>query len=686
MRSIFNLLGPLANPARAPRQLLGVYASALVPVVAETLARLGTERALVVHGLEGLDEISPSGPTRAAWVEAGQVREVVLQPEDGGLKPVPRGALQGGDPGGQRAAPPRSARGTRRPAAGRGAPERGRRALGRGRGGHAGRGRAPGRGEHRLRGRAHPAGAPGRPDPGGRGGVTPGSTDGRVWRPPRGALAELVAGALEDCARRRRERPTLLAEVASRPRRTPRFEAALRSGRGFPLICEVKRASPSAGDIRAVDAPAQARAYVDGGARCVSVLTEERRFGGRLEDLRAVRSAVDVPLLRKDFVVEPHMLAEAVDAGADAVLLIAGAVEPGRLAELWAGARDLGLDVLLEVVQPFELSAPDALGATLVGVNARDLESLEVEDGRFQRLAPSLRCPGRLLVAESGIRSAEDVRRLAAEGADAALVGESVMRSLGPGGRGARAGGGTAVRTRVKVCGITRARRRARLRGRGRGRAGVQLLAREQAPRHARAGGRDRPCPPSRRVCGWACSSGHRPPRSAPPSPRSAWARCSCTATRTRPRTRTRARRSGRSSASHPCCPRQSRRGPRRCCWTRRCRGSAARAGPSTGRSVARRVDAGRALLVAGGLTPANVARGGRGRAAVRAWTWRAGWRRAPASRISSAVRAFMRRRARRTVGATDMSMETVHRALRALRRPLRPRDADPGADELEAA
>src|SRR5499426_1358423 len=98
VRSVFNLLGPLANPARAPRQLLGVYAASLGPVVAETLARLGTERALVVHGLEGLDEVSPSGPTRAAWVEAGQVREVVLQPEDGGLNPVPRGALQGGSP------------------------------------------------------------------------------------------------------------------------------------------------------------------------------------------------------------------------------------------------------------------------------------------------------------------------------------------------------------------------------------------------------------------------------------------------------------------------------------------------------------------------------------------------------------------------------------------------------------
>jgi len=98
VRSVFNLLGPLANPARATRQLLGVYAASLVPVVAETLVRLGTERALVVHGLEGLDEISPSGPTRAAWVENGRVREVVLRPEDGGLKPVAGGDLRGGTP------------------------------------------------------------------------------------------------------------------------------------------------------------------------------------------------------------------------------------------------------------------------------------------------------------------------------------------------------------------------------------------------------------------------------------------------------------------------------------------------------------------------------------------------------------------------------------------------------------
>jgi anthranilate phosphoribosyltransferase len=98
IRSIFNLLGPLANPAGTPRQLLGVYSEHLVPVVAQTLAQLGSERSLVVHGLDGLDEVSPCGPTRAAWVEAGHVREVVLEPEDGGLRPVPRAALRGGDP------------------------------------------------------------------------------------------------------------------------------------------------------------------------------------------------------------------------------------------------------------------------------------------------------------------------------------------------------------------------------------------------------------------------------------------------------------------------------------------------------------------------------------------------------------------------------------------------------------
>jgi len=254
-----------------------------------------------------------------------------------------------------------------------------------------------------------------------------------TWRAPRGVLAELVASAREECQRRRRARPGVPAEAARLPTRGLRFRKALLGGSNFPLICEVKRASPSAGHIAdGVDAPALARAYVRGGARCVSVLTEGPRFGGSLEDLAQVRAAVDVPLLRKDFVVDPYMVEEAALAGADAVLLIAGAVEPPRLADLAASAHALGLDVLLEVVSLEETEAAAALDASLVGINARDLETLQVDPGRFARLAPALRASGRTLVAESGIRSAADLTALAQHGATAALVGESLMRAEDP--------------------------------------------------------------------------------------------------------------------------------------------------------------------------------------------------------------------------------------------------------------
>lgn len=253
------------------------------------------------------------------------------------------------------------------------------------------------------------------------------------WRPPQGVLAELVAAAREDCAARKRARPELVNEVLRHPRRARGFAAALADrSRGFPLICEVKRASPSAGAIRTVDAPAQARSYAEGGARCISVLTETRRFGGSLEDLAQVRAAVEVPLLRKDFVIDPFMIFEAAAAGADAVLLIVGAQEPSALAELHGCARELGLDALVEVVQPFELEFLDRAPSPLVGVNARDLETLEVDPDRFGRLAPALLQAGRTLVAESGIRQPSDIVRLASQGAGAALVGESLMRAPDP--------------------------------------------------------------------------------------------------------------------------------------------------------------------------------------------------------------------------------------------------------------
>jgi indole-3-glycerol phosphate synthase len=255
-----------------------------------------------------------------------------------------------------------------------------------------------------------------------------------TWRPPSGVLAELVAAAREDCAARRRERPSLLNEISRRPAAEGGFLRALRERRsGFPLICEVKRASPSAGAIRAdADATAQARVYEAAGATCVSVLTEGRRFGGSLADLRAARAAVDLPLLRKDFVVDPYMIAEAAEAGASAVLLIAGALEPQALKELAHCARELGLDALVEVIHPHELDSLALFDPPLVGVNARDLETLQMDAERFGRLAPRLAAPGRVLVAESGVRTPSGIARVAACGAGAALVGEALMRAQNP--------------------------------------------------------------------------------------------------------------------------------------------------------------------------------------------------------------------------------------------------------------
>lgn len=255
-----------------------------------------------------------------------------------------------------------------------------------------------------------------------------------TWRPPSGVLAELVAAAREDCAARRRQRPSLENEVLRRPGAEGGFLRALRERRsGFPLICEVKRASPSAGAIRAdADAPAQARVYESAGATCISVLTEGRRFGGSLADLRAARAAVALPLLRKDFVVEPYMIAEAAEAGANAVLLIAGALEPQALKDLALCAKDFGLDALVEVVHPHELDSLALFDPPLVGVNARDLESLQMDPARFGRLAPKLAAPGRILVAESGVRTPPDIAAVAAFGAGAALVGEALMRASNP--------------------------------------------------------------------------------------------------------------------------------------------------------------------------------------------------------------------------------------------------------------
>ncbi len=200
------------------------------------------------------------------------------------------------------------------------------------------------------------------------------------------------------------------------------------------MIAEVKRRSPSKGDIRIdLDPAALATAYAAGGASAVSVLTEPRHFAGSPDDLLAVRSAVDLPVLRKDFVTTPYQVWEARAWGADAVLLIVAALgncQPA-LRDLLDEATRAGLDALVEVHTVAEAEVAAAAGASLVGVNARDLATLEVDPGRFAEVRQALPA-GTVLVAESGIRDRADVEAATAAGADAVLVGETLVRAHDP--------------------------------------------------------------------------------------------------------------------------------------------------------------------------------------------------------------------------------------------------------------
>jgi indole-3-glycerol phosphate synthase len=198
------------------------------------------------------------------------------------------------------------------------------------------------------------------------------------------------------------------------------------------VIAEVKRSSPSKGQLAEIPDPALlAVEYAAGGARCVSVLTEGRRFGGSLDDLSAVRAAIDIPLLRKDFVVSSYQVHEARAFGADLVLLIVAALEQNVLMGLLERVESLGMTALVEVHTEEEADRALAAGARVVGVNARDLRTLEVDRSVFERIAPGL--PNHVLkVAESGVRGPHDLIRYAAAGADAVLVGEGLVTQKSP--------------------------------------------------------------------------------------------------------------------------------------------------------------------------------------------------------------------------------------------------------------
>ncbi len=245
-------------------------------------------------------------------------------------------------------------------------------------------------------------------------------------------LDEIIDGVRADLADR--EAATPLDQVKDAARRAPEAVDPMPSFRasGVSVIAEVKRASPSKGELASIADPAAlAKDYEAGGAATISVLTEHRRFGGSLADLRAVRAAVDIPVLRKDFIVTSYQLWEARAAGADLALLIVAALDQNQLECLVDRATSIGLTTLVEVHDEEEVERALEAGATLIGVNARNLKTLEVDRDTFSRIAP--RIPDDVVrVAESGVRGPHDVFEYAKQGANVVLVGETLVKGRDP--------------------------------------------------------------------------------------------------------------------------------------------------------------------------------------------------------------------------------------------------------------
>jgi len=245
-------------------------------------------------------------------------------------------------------------------------------------------------------------------------------------------LDDILVDVRADLVARQRAVPLEQLKDAAGKVASPREVIGVLRGQGVAVIAEVKRASPSKGALAAIADPAALAAdYEAGGAAVISVLTEGRRFGGCIEDLAAVRDAVQVPILRKDFVVSSYQLWEARAYGADLVLLIVAAMEQNALVSLVERARSIGLVPVVEVHSEAELGRAVSAGAQVIGVNARNLATLAVDRSIFARLAPQI--PDEVIkIAESGVRGPHDLLAYAAAGADAVLVGESLVIGKDP--------------------------------------------------------------------------------------------------------------------------------------------------------------------------------------------------------------------------------------------------------------
>jgi indole-3-glycerol phosphate synthase len=245
-------------------------------------------------------------------------------------------------------------------------------------------------------------------------------------------LDEIVAGVAADVAQRQQRIP--IEQIREAAEKTPQALdafAALRQP-GVGVIAEVKRSSPSKGALADIPDPAElATEYAAGGARAISVLTEENYFRGSLDDLDAVRAAVRVPVLRKDFIISSYQVHEARAHGADLVLLVVAALEQNALVALRERIESLGMTALVEIHDEAEADRALAAGAQVIGINARDLRTLKVDMSVFERVAPGLPT-GVVKIAESGVRDARDLLRYASVGADAVLIGEGLVTKKSP--------------------------------------------------------------------------------------------------------------------------------------------------------------------------------------------------------------------------------------------------------------
>ena len=245
-------------------------------------------------------------------------------------------------------------------------------------------------------------------------------------------LDELVFATRSALDRRKRERPLAEVEREAEADRIARPFAEALSRPGTSLVAEHKRRSPSAGSIREGASCAEVvRAYERGGAAAVSVLTEEAHFGGSLADLREARDATELPLLRKDFTIDPYQLYETKAVGADAVLLVVGSLEPRQLASLYGLARDLDLDAIVEIHAAEELERALEVDCDVIGINNRDLEDLTVDIERTFDLLADVPA-GKVVVSESGIHARHQIDELEQVGVDAVLIGETLMRAPDP--------------------------------------------------------------------------------------------------------------------------------------------------------------------------------------------------------------------------------------------------------------